>query len=493
VKKKNSRQTSAAPMPAKATEQGCSHEKGQSTEQTVKMWGGRFASGTAASVEAFTASIHYDSRLYRHDIAGSRAHAKMLGQQGLISAEELGAILAGLDEIEAEIASGTFVFRPELEDIHMNIEKSLAERIGPAGEKLHTARSRNDQVALDVRLYLREECERLMDLIADLRRALVVLARRYRHTVMPGYTHLQRAQPVLAAHHLLAYYEMFGRDRDRLGDAHKRINILPLGAAALAGTGLPIDREFVAKELGFPKITANSMDTVGDRDFIVEFMAAAGLIQIHLSRLAEELVLWSSEEFSFVKLADSFCTGSSIMPQKKNPDIPELIRGKSGRVVGNLVSLLVLIKGLPLTYNRDLQEDKEPLFDTVDTVSQSVDLMAQLLANLEFNEARLAQGLGRGYMTATDLADYLVLKNIPFRQAHAIVGRTVAHAIEQNKELTELSLAELRKFSPVIEDDVFSVLSISGSVNSRVSPGGTAGRMVEKALKRAEKTLGVGK
>src|SRR3989339_2458 len=398
------------------------------------MWGGRFAEKTAASVAAFTASIHYDARLYRHDIAGSRAHARMLARQGLISEAEGALIVQGLAQIEQEIEAGKFVFRPELEDIHMNIEKSLVEKIGPAGEKLHTPRSRNDQVALDVRLYLREECRGLIELVAELQTACVVLARKYEQAVMPGYTHLQRAQPVLVAHHLLAYYEMFGRDRERFTDGLKRINVMPLGAAALAGTGLPIDREFVAKELGFPKVTANSMDTVGDRDFIIEFMSAASLIQIHLSRLSEELVLWTTEEFSFVTLADSFCTGSSIMPQKKNPDIPELIRGKSGRGVGNLMSLLMLLKGLPMTYNRDLQEDKEPLFDTVDTVSQSVAIMAQLLGNLTFNEARLAAGLGGGYMTATDLADYLVRKDIPFRQAHAIVGRTVAYALRLGKE-----------------------------------------------------------
>lgn len=457
----------------------------------AKLWGGRFAEKTAASVEAFTASIHYDARLYRHDIAGSRAHAKMLAKQGLISAKERDQIVKGLGQIEREIEAGTFVFRPELEDIHMNIEKSLVEKIGPAGEKLHTARSRNDQVALDVRLYLREECRNLIELLAGLQKAFVVLARKYQHAVMPGYTHLQRAQPVLVAHHLLAYYEMFGRDRERLSDALKRINVMPLGAAALAGTGLPIDREFVAKELDFPKVTANSMDTVGDRDFIIEFMSAASLVQIHLSRLSEELVLWTTEEFSFVTLADSFCTGSSIMPQKKNPDIPELIRGKSGRVVGNLMSLLMLVKGLPMTYNRDLQEDKEPLFDTVDTVSQSVAIMAQLLGNLKFNAARLAKGLGGGYMTATDLADYLVLKNIPFRQAHAIVGRTVAFCISKGKELTELTVQELQKFSEVIEGDVFKVLSIEGSVASRISLGGTSGKMVAKALKRAEKEMGI--
>ena len=455
----------------------------------AKMWGGRFSQKTAASVEAFTASIQYDARLYRHDIAGSRAHARMLAKQGLINDEERDLILQGLGEIEQEIDAGDFVFRPELEDIHMNIEKTLVEKIGPAGAKLHTARSRNDQVALDVRLYLREECCNLIELLIGLQQAFVGLARRYQGTVMPGYTHLQRAQPVLVAHHLLAYYEMFGRDRARLVDCLKRINVLPLGAAALAGTGLPIDREFVAKELEFPQVSANSMDTVGDRDFVVEFMSAASLIQIHLSRLSEELVLWASEEFSFVTLADSFCTGSSIMPQKKNPDIPELIRGKSGRVVGNLMSILTLLKGLPMTYNRDLQEDKEPLFDTVDTVLPSVAIMTELLANLEFNESRLSEGLGGGYMTATDLADYLVVKNIPFREAHAIVGRTVAYCIEQGKELPELSLEELRNFSEVIDEDVFPLLTIEGSVNSRVSLGGTSGKVVAAALDKAEAEL----
>ena len=455
----------------------------------MKMWGGRFAAATAASVEAFTASYHFDSRLYRQDIAGSRAHARMLARQGLISDDECRQILAGLEEIEGEIARGEFVFRPELEDIHMNIEKSLAERVGPAGEKLHTARSRNDQVALDLRLYLRDECERLADLLQQLRAACVDLGRRHQQTMMPGYTHLQRAQPVLAAHHFLAYFEMFGRDRQRLADCRKRIDVMPLGSAALAGTGLPIDREFVAQELGFSRISANSMDSVADRDFAVEFLAACALIQVHLSRLAEELVLWTSEEFAFVTLPDAFCTGSSIMPQKKNPDVPELIRGKSGRVVGNLMALLTLLKGLPMTYNRDLQEDKEPVFDTVDTVSASLALMAELLAGLKFNEERLAAVLNRGCMTATDLADYLVKKQIPFRQAHAIVGRTVAYALGQGRDVSELTLSELRRFAECIEDDVFAVLSVAGSVNSRQSPGGTAASRVAEALAAAEAEL----
>ena len=456
-----------------------------------KLWGGRFSEQTAASVEAFTASIHFDARLYRHDIAGSRAHARMLARQGLISGEERDQILKGLDSIEKEIESGAFVFRPELEDIHMNIEKALVERIGPAGEKLHTARSRNDQISLDIRLYLREETGRIIDLLTGLQKAFVLTARKYLGAIMPGYTHLQRAQPVLVSHHMLAYYEMFGRDRERLSDCLKRINIMPLGAAALAGTGLPVDRDFVARELDFPAITANSMDTVGDRDFAVEFVSACTLIQIHLSRLSEELVLWSSDEFSFVDLADSYCTGSSIMPQKKNPDIPELIRGKSGRVTGNLISLVTMLKGLPLTYNRDLQEDKEPIFDTVDTVSQSLAITTELLDNLEFNLEILENRVKTGFMTATDLADYLVLGRIPFRKAHAIAGRVVAYCLDNGKELSELTLDELKDFSDVIEDDIFLLLTIQGSVDSRQSAGGTSTKSVEQALNKAEKTLGL--
>jgi argininosuccinate lyase len=457
----------------------------------AKLWGGRFNEKTAASVEAFTASIHYDVRLFRHDINGSCAHARMLAKQGLITESEGEQILQGLTEIEAEIDGGSFVFRPELEDIHMNIEKTLVEKIGSAGERLHTARSRNDQIALDIRLYLREESRRLLALLTDVQRAFVRLARRYESTIMPGYTHMQRAQPVLVAHHLLAYVEQFGRDRERLTDGLKRINVMPLGSAALAGTGLPIDREFVARELDFPAISANSMDSVADRDFAIEFLSACTLIQLHLSRLSEELVLWTTEEFSFIKLADSFCTGSSIMPQKKNPDIPELIRGKTGRVTGNLMCLITLVKGLPMTYNRDLQEDKEPIFDTVDTVSTSLAIMAELLAHLEFNQERLQRATLGGYMTATDLADYLVKKDVPFRQAHAIVGRTVAYGLEVKKELIELTLEELQQFSPLIEADVFAILSVEGSVQSRVSPGGTSGVCVAAALAKMELELGL--
>jgi len=456
-----------------------------------KLWGGRFSGATAASVEAFTASIHYDSRLYKYDIAGSRAHATMLAANGLLTSEELAAIVSGLAAIESEIENGSFSFRQDLEDIHMNIEKSLVERIGAAGARLHSARSRNDQVALDLRLYLRDECDRLMALLAAVRRAFVRLARTYLGKVMPGYTHLQRAQPVLISHHLLAYYESFGRDGERLADCRKRINIMPLGAAALAGTGLPIDRQQVADLLGFPAITANSMDTTGDRDFAIEFVSCCALIQIHLSRLSEELVLWSTQEFAFVAIDDRFCTGSSIMPQKKNPDIPELIRGKTGRVVGSLMALCTLMKGLPLTYNRDLQEDKEQVFDAVDTVSASLAITAELLANLQFNTARMEEATSSGFLTATDLADYLVLKNVPFREAHGIVGRAVAYCIEKGHELDKLNMEEMRQFSPVIDEDVFEILSVRGSINSRISAGGTAHQRVEEALQRAELNEGI--
>jgi argininosuccinate lyase len=456
-----------------------------------KPWGGRFTEKTAASVEAFSGSIHFDMRLYRHDIAGSKAHAKMLAKVGLLSAADLQQILAGLTEIQSEIENNTFVFRPELEDIHMNIEKALVEKVGPAGEKLHTARSRNDQVSLDMRLYLREESRNLIELLTHAQKGFVSLAREYLGVVMPGYTHLQRAQPVMLSHHLLAYYEMFSRDKDRLADCLKRIIVLPLGSGALAGTSLPIDREFVARELDFPAISANSMDAVSDRDFILEFLAACALIQIHLSRFSEELVLWTSQEFNFAEIADRFCTGSSIMPQKKNPDIPELVRGKSGRVVGNLMAVLTVLKGLPLTYNRDLQEDKEPVFDTIDTVSRSLAVMTDLLSGLSFNRETLLNATEKGFMTATDLAEYLVRKNIPFRQAHGIVGQAVAFCIAGNRNLPDLSLEELQGFNNAFEEDVFKVLGAEGSAASRNTLGGTAVSQVTKALGKAEKDLGI--
>ncbi len=456
-----------------------------------KMWGGRFAEATAASVEEFTESISYDWRLYHHDIMGSKAHARMLARQGLITGAERDAIIEGLDGIEADIRAGRFTFRPELEDVHMNIEKALTDRIGEAGARLHTARSRNDQISLDLRLYLRDAAANIDELLAGLQGEFVILARKYLGAIMPGYTHMQRAQPVLLSHHLLAYFEMFGRDRSRMADCARRMNLSPLGAAAMAGTGLPIDRESVAEELGFSGVTANSMDSSADRDFALEFLFVLNLIQLHLSRLSEELVLWSSKEFSFVDIGDRYCTGSSIMPQKKNPDIPELIRGKTGRVTGALVSLLVTMKGLPLTYNRDMQEDKEPVFDALDTVTAGLSIMAELLANTTFNTDRMRDATHGGFMTATDLADYLVRKNIPFRRAHGIVGKVVAHCQKREIELVDMTLAELKNFAPEIEEDVFDVLAVEGSVHSRNSTGGTALSQVEKALTTAEQQLGI--
>lgn len=464
----------------------------QKKSGSEKLWGGRFEEATAASVEAFSASIHYDSRLFKYDIAGSKAHATMLASNGLLSKKELEDIIEGLTAIEKEITEGNFEFKRELEDIHMNIEKALVEKIGPAGAKLHSARSRNDQIALDLKLYLRDECDRLVALLDNVRRAAVLLARKYLGNIMPGYTHLQRAQPVLISHHMLAYFEMFGRDRERIIDCKKRINVLPLGCAAMAGTGLPIDRQMVADTLGFDGVSANSMDTSADRDFALEFVSCCTMIQLHLSRISEELVLWSSQEFSFVDIADKFCTGSSIMPQKKNPDIPELIRGKSGRVVGSLMSLITLMKGLPLTYNRDMQEDKEPVFDTIDTVSASLAIMAELLENLKFNVKNMQEATETGFITATDLADYLVLKEVPFREAHGIVGRAVAYCIDKGCELPDLSLEEFAQFSPVIAKDVYEVLTVEGSVNSRISEGGTGIQRVEEAVSQAEKLMGMG-
>ncbi|MEA3385829.1 MAG: argininosuccinate lyase [Thermodesulfobacteriota bacterium] len=454
-----------------------------------KPWGGRFHETTEKMLEEFSASVHYDCRLYRQDIAGSKVHARMLARQEIIPDKDADAIIKGLGEIEEEIASEDFVWSHELEDIHMNIEQALVERIGEAGKRLHTARSRNDQVAADIRLYLREEIDRLDVLLSLLQEAFLRQARAHEDLILPGYTHLQRAQPILWPHHMLAYFEMFRRDRDRLQDCRKRVNVCPLGSAALAGTGFPIDREYVAEELDFHGITANSLDAVSDRDFIIEFLATASIIMAHLSRLSEELILWTSAEFSFVDLPDSFCTGSSIMPQKKNPDVPELVRGKTGRVYGHLMSLLTIIKGLPLAYNRDLQEDKEALFDTVDTVCTSVEIMAALVARLVPKKEHISRIVTQGFLTATDLADYLVKKGMPFRQAHSVVGRAVSQCISLGKELTDMSLENLRAFSSLIDGDIFEVLSIEGSVGTRRCPGGTAPERVAEALAKAEKQI----
>ncbi|MBM4284037.1 MAG: argininosuccinate lyase [Deltaproteobacteria bacterium] len=456
-----------------------------------KPWGGRFEGATEKNVEEFTSSLHFDRRLYRQDIRGSMAHARMLARQGVIRAAEAEAIVGGLEEILAEIEAGRFAFDPALEDIHMAVEARLTEKIGETGRKLHTARSRNDQVALDVRLFLAEAVEELLAALADLRRAGARLARRHFGLIMPGYTHLQHAQPVLVAHHLLAYDEMFRRDQARLKESLARIKVSPLGAAALAGTTFPVDPEGVARELGFPQVFRNSMDAVSDRDFILEFLSHAAILMVHLSRLSEELIIWNCPEFGFVEIADAYATGSSIMPQKKNPDVAELIRGKVGRVAGSLMGLLMTVKGLPLTYNRDLQEDKEPLFDAVDTALGSVRLMTGMLEGLTLRPERLAAALKGGFLNATDMADYLVNQGVPFRTAHEQVGRAVRYAEFQGKELQELTLEELQRFASQAGPDLFDWLKLENVVARRRSPGGTAPERVEAALRKVEKELGL--
>jgi argininosuccinate lyase len=454
-----------------------------------KLWGGRFTEATNALVEEFTASIPYDWRLYPYDIAGSIAHAAMLGRTGIISTAESRRIIAGLKGVLQEISSGRFRFRSELEDIHMNIEHRLTEKIGPAGGRLHTARSRNDQVALDVRMYLRDEILKLRDLLRGLQRVLVELADRERETVLPGYTHLQRAQPVLLGHHLLAYYEMFDRDRGRLADCYRRTNVLPLGAGALAGTVLPIDRKYVAKLLGFDGVAENSMDAVSDRDFAVEFVAACCQIMVHISRFSEEMVLWSSAEFGFITIGDAFTTGSSIMPQKKNPDVAELSRGKAGRVFGDLTALLTLLKGLPLAYNRDMQEDKEPLFDAADTVRQTLAVFTAMLRTVKVERKVMRRAAEDGYITATDLADYLVRRGLPFRQAHEVSGRAVLLALGRGIGLKDLPLEDYQQLSPLIRKDVYRALSVESSVGRRTSFGGTAPQNVAKRIAALKRSL----
>jgi argininosuccinate lyase len=448
-----------------------------------KLWGGRFAAKTADSVEAFTASIDVDARLYRHDIAGSIAHAKMLARQRIIPSRDAQRIIRGLKAIEQEIARGAFSFSQMDEDIHMNIERRLTEKIGAAGGKLHTARSRNDQVALGMRLFLREEVALIIAELKVLQRSLTALAKKNLAVIMPGYTHLQRAQPVLLSHHLLAYFEMFERDRERFSGCLERINVLPLGAGALAGTSFPIDRNYVAKLLNFPRVSKNSIDTVSDRDFVLEFVAAAAILFVHLSRMAEELILWSSQEFGFIELPDRYCTGSSMMPQKKNPDVPELVRGKAGRVFGHLQALLTIMKGLPLAYNRDLQEDKVPLFDTVDTVKTSVSIMAELIQGLKVRQERMLAAAQDGFMNATDLADYLAERSVPFREAHAISGRIVRHCVAKGCRIEDLSLSELKGFSKKIEKDVYEFLSPEAVISRRRALGGTARGNVIRQLK----------
>ena len=454
-----------------------------------KPWGGRFTESTDAFVEAFTASIGFDHRLYRHDITGSIAHARMLAHVGIISDEECERIVAGLEGILADIEQGDFSWSVALEDIHMNIEARLIERIGDTGKKLHTGRSRNDQVATDLRLYLREEIDATCGELDRLQDGLLTLARRESDTIMPGFTHLQVAMPVTFGHHLLAWSEMLERDHQRLQDCRRRVNVMPLGAAALAGTSFPVDREYTARLLGFDAPAANSLDAVSDRDFVIEFCSAAALVMMHLSRFSEELILWSSAQFHFIELPDRFCTGSSIMPQKKNPDVPELVRGKSGRVFGHLFSLLTLMKGQPLAYNKDNQEDKEPLFDSVDTLKNSLRAFADMMPALNVHRDRMLDAARQGFSTATDLADYLVRRGVAFRDAHEIVGRAVRAGVEQNRDLSEMSLEDLQAFSPVIEADVFSVLTPEGSVAARDHTGGTAPDRVRSAIADAQARL----
>lgn len=457
-----------------------------------KLWAGRFKEKTAKSVETFTASIDIDRRLYAYDIQGSIAHCKTLAKAGIISSKEARELTAGLKKIKQEIGSHTFDYQHALEDIHTHIESRLAEIVGPVAHKLHTARSRNDQVALDVRLYLRDTVADILRLLGGLQKAIVRVAKRHIETVMPGYTHLQRAQPVLLAHHLMAYYEMFSRDTDRLQDCLARINIMPLGSAALAGTPHSLDRKYTADLLGFKKVSANSMDAVSDRDFMIEFSSAASICMMHLSRLSEELIVWSSYEFNFIELPDAFATGSSIMPQKKNPDVAELVRGKTGRVFGNLMALLTLMKSLPLSYNRDMQEDKALLFDAADTLSACIEITAQLLPKISFNKARMQAAASQGYLNATDLADYLVTKGLPFREAHRCVGKIVGYAVRSRKELHELSLTELHQFSDRIEAEIFDFLTTDQMIDRRTTIGGTATRAVRAAIKTAEKKLKIG-
>jgi len=455
----------------------------------AKLWGGRFQKETNRMVDDFHSSISFDCRLYRYDITGSVAHAKMLARVGIISQSEAEAIVSGLNGILDDIEAGLVEFSVAAEDIHMNVEQLLIERIGEVGKKLHTARSRNDQVALDVRMYVRDELDMVGQLLAELTSTLLDIADQHLDTVMPGYTHLQRAQPITLAHHLLAYCQMFSRDMDRLSDCRRRVNVLPLGAGALAGTTFPLDREFVAAELGFAGVTENSLDAVSDRDFAVEFAAVGALIMVHLSRFCEEIILWSSAEFGFIELDDAYSTGSSMMPQKKNPDVAELIRGKSGRVFGDLTALLTVLKGLPLAYNKDMQEDKEALFDAVDTVKQCLLIFRPLVATMRVKKEQMARAARGGFTNATDLADYLVQKGVPFREAHEIVGRAVAYCLDCQKSLDELSLEELRGFSSAIESDVYAAIDVAHCVAARRVTGGPAPEAVRQAIQAARQRL----
>ncbi|MEK6708667.1 MAG: argininosuccinate lyase [Pseudomonadota bacterium] len=466
-----------------------SKKKSSPTGNGKKAWSGRFNEPVSELVQRYTASIGFDRRLAEFDIQGSLAHAQMLSAAGIISAADLAAIERGLDQIRDEIRSGKFVWLLELEDVHLNIEKRLTTLIGDAGKRLHTARSRNDQVATDVRLYLRTSIDDIVNCIRAMQQALLDLAEKHVETVMPGFTHLQVAQPISFGHHLMAYFEMLQRDVERLVDCRKRVNKLPLGAAALAGTSYPINRKLAAQKLGFDGVCENSLDAVSDRDFAIEFCACAALVMTHLSRLSEELILWMSPPFGFIDLADRFCTGSSIMPQKKNPDVPELVRGKTGRINGHLVALLTLMKAQPLAYNKDNQEDKEPLFDTVDTLTDTLRIYADMLTGIRVNQETMRAAAMRGYATATDLADYLTKKGLPFRDAHEAVAQAVRFAEKKGCDLSALTLPELRQFSQRVDQDIYAVLTLEGSLKSRNHIGGTAPVQVRAAIRRARKKL----
>jgi len=465
-----------------------SHALGSKTPSS-KPWGGRFTQPTNELVEAFTESISFDARLYRQDIHGSIAHSKMLAKIGVISDDEAKSIETGLLDIQAQIEAGEFEWSTELEDVHMNIEARLTQAIGEAGKKLHTGRSRNDQVATDIRLYMRQACDDVVVLLKTLQTNLLTSASSEVETILPGYTHLQVAQPISLAHHLLAWNEMLERDVERLQDCRKRTNVMPLGSAALAGTSFPLQRDMTCELLEFDRPSRNSLDSVSDRDFLIEFAAASSLIMVHLSRMCEEIILWASESYKFIDIGDAFCTGSSIMPQKKNPDIAEIVRGKSGRVIGNLQALLVIMKSQPLAYNRDNQEDKEPIFDTVDTIARSLQVFAAMIPSISFNRDTMYQAALKGYATATDLAEYLVRLEVPFRDAHEIVGSAVHYSIEQGKPLSDLSLKELQDFGAMIEENVYDVLTLEGSVNARSHFGGTAPSRVREALTAAKERL----
>ena len=454
-----------------------------------KLWSGRFSEKTDRMVERFTSSIQVDKRLYRHDIAGSIAHSKMMADVGMITSAEAEKIARGLEEIRSEIEAGEMLYSDSLEDIHMHIESRLVEKIGEAGQKLHTGRSRNDQVALDTRMYMRDEAREIIHLLGELRRVFAEIAKKHIDVILPGYTHLQRAQPVLFSHHMMAYYEMFTRDARRFEDCLKRINVMPLGSAALAGTTYPIDREYVARLLDFPEISRNSMDAVSDRDHILELASCASICMMHFSRISEELILWSTSEFSFITLSDAFTTGSSIMPQKKNPDIPELVRGKTGGVYGALFALLTMMKSLPLSYNRDMQEDKKTLFEMVDTLKDCIDIYIRMLPNMSLKKDIMEASASRGFLNATDVADYLASKGMPFRKAHHVAGRIVAHALARGVEIDNLDIGVLREFDDLFEKDIYEYLEVRRMVDRRMSAGGTSTENVSEAIKKAFEIL----